>query len=243
MVFFTELLMDWFFEYGKLPNHRLIDACGAADGMPCNPQCSKGRVGQQDLAVNRREHDDDGTDDALKDSSFSKVAAGRGSLAAETLAATMHGHELMRLTLAQLPPAVTYNCTTKGLGSYCTAVSGTGGTYANSSCGGSGCALPPPRPREWPPPPPPPPTAAQAPNILFILSDDLGFNDVSLHGSAQIPTPHIDELGKSGLIMMNYRASHCNLIPIVRKPQPDRAIAPACLQTPTLRVHRLGRQF
>jgi hypothetical protein len=97
-----------------------------------------------------------------------------------------------------------YNCTTQGLGRKCTAV-GAGGTFANSSCGG-GCTMPAPPARQWPPSPPPPAGAAR-PNILFILSDDLGFNDVSLHGSPQIPTPHIDGLARAGLTLLNYHAN------------------------------------
>ena len=42
------------------------------------------------------------------------------------------------------------------------------------------------------------------PNIIFFLADDLGWNDVSYHGSAQIPTPTLDRLANSGVRLSNY---------------------------------------
>lgn len=41
------------------------------------------------------------------------------------------------------------------------------------------------------------------PNFIIILADDLGYADLSLNGSTQIPTPHIDNLAKEGINFTN----------------------------------------
>jgi len=45
------------------------------------------------------------------------------------------------------------------------------------------------------------PLAQRPPNVIVIMADDLGYNDVSLygHGNPAQPTPAIDSLAKNGV--------------------------------------------
>ena len=41
------------------------------------------------------------------------------------------------------------------------------------------------------------------PNFIVILIDDLGYRDVGVYGSKDIPTPHIDDLARGGTRFVN----------------------------------------
>ncbi len=45
--------------------------------------------------------------------------------------------------------------------------------------------------------------AADKPNILIIVADDLGYGDVGFHGGTEIPTPHLDGLAAGGVNLTN----------------------------------------
>ena len=55
------------------------------------------------------------------------------------------------------------------------------------------------------------------PNIVLILSDDLGFNDITFFGGGIeggiIPTPHIDFIGKTGVSFNMAYAGHATCAP------------------------------
>ncbi len=37
------------------------------------------------------------------------------------------------------------------------------------------------------------------PNIVVIVADDMGYADIGVHGSRDIPTPHIDAIARNGV--------------------------------------------
>ena len=40
----------------------------------------------------------------------------------------------------------------------------------------------------------------ERPNVIVIMADDLGYNDVGFHGSKSVKTPHLDKIAASGTI-------------------------------------------
>lgn len=50
------------------------------------------------------------------------------------------------------------------------------------------------------------PEDSRKPNIVFILADDLGINDLSCYGRKDQPTPHLDRLAREG---MRFTSAYC----------------------------------
>ncbi len=71
---------------------------------------------------------------------------------------------------------------------------GFGGTVGNTFAGSQGW---------WPPRPE---AAADAPNVVVILVDDLGFADLGCYGS-EIPTPNLDRLAADGVQFTNFHVT------------------------------------
>ncbi|ATQ42402.1 sulfatase-like hydrolase/transferase [Caulobacter mirabilis] len=61
------------------------------------------------------------------------------------------------------------------------------------------------------------PAAARPPNIVFILVDDLGFNDISFNGGGvadgAVQTPNIDSIGRGGVAFTNGYAGNATCAP------------------------------
>src|SRR4051794_35275778 len=46
--------------------------------------------------------------------------------------------------------------------------------------------------------------AAPRPNIVILLSDDMGWDQVGFNGSKEVPTPHIDAIAREGVKMTQF---------------------------------------
>jgi arylsulfatase A-like enzyme len=71
------------------------------------------------------------------------------------------------------------------------------------------------RPVEWAQGPATPPVGQRPPNIILIVADDLGINDITLtgEGPSGIATPNIDSIGKDGVTFTNGYAGNATCAP------------------------------
>src|SRR5947207_7901387 len=49
--------------------------------------------------------------------------------------------------------------------------------------------------------------AAKRPNIIFLLTDDMGYGDAACYGGRFVPTPNIDRLAKEGTRFTQFYAA------------------------------------
>ena len=54
--------------------------------------------------------------------------------------------------------------------------------------------------------------AAERPNVIFMLTDDLGYADIGCYGATKVETPHVDQLAHEGIKFTAFRtgASICS---------------------------------
>ena len=50
-------------------------------------------------------------------------------------------------------------------------------------------------------------SAADKPNIIVIMADDMGYGDLSCYGATDFETPHIDRLAKEG---QRFTSGYCS---------------------------------
>ncbi|MEI6713886.1 MAG: sulfatase-like hydrolase/transferase [Verrucomicrobiota bacterium] len=76
--------------------------------------------------------------------------------------------------------------------------------------------------------------AAEKPNVIVILADDLGRADYSAFGTKDIRTPHIDRLFAEGMTFENFRANSCVCSPtraaLLTGCHPDRVGVPGVIR-------------
>ncbi len=45
---------------------------------------------------------------------------------------------------------------------------------------------------------------SRKPNIIYILADDLGYNELGCYGQKWIRTPHIDKIAREGILFTQF---------------------------------------
>jgi uncharacterized sulfatase len=50
--------------------------------------------------------------------------------------------------------------------------------------------------------------AADKPNIIWIMADDLGYGDLGCNGQKEVKTPHLDKLAAEGMRLTNFYSGH-----------------------------------
>jgi hypothetical protein len=59
--------------------------------------------------------------------------------------------------------------------------------------------------------------AAPRPNVILIMSDDMGYGDLSSYGGRDIKTPNIDSIGRDGTVSPTATPTVCCAAPRARR--------------------------
>src|SRR6476660_4558840 len=51
--------------------------------------------------------------------------------------------------------------------------------------------------------------SATRPNIVFVLTDDQGYGDLSIHGNTKLKTPHCDAIATAGVQFTQFQVCPC----------------------------------
>ncbi|MFN9846836.1 MAG: sulfatase-like hydrolase/transferase [Alphaproteobacteria bacterium] len=88
---------------------------------------------------------------------------------------------------------------------------------ANVPVGRTQFEIGPPRDVVWQKGPAAPPKTRRQPNIIVIIADDLGYNDISFNGGGvaggTVPTPNIDAIGREGVNFSQAYSGHGTCAP------------------------------
>ena len=89
--------------------------------------------------------------------------------------------------------------------------------------------------------------AAERPNILLIMADDLGYGDLGCYGNSRIKTPHIDRLATEGMRFTDFHSSGAVCSPtraglMTGRYQQRAGISAVIAAAPTSRTHTGGLQ-
>ena len=57
-------------------------------------------------------------------------------------------------------------------------------------------------------------SGANQPNVILMMADDLGYNDLSCYGSKRQKTPVLDQLAKDGVRLTSFYAGAAGFTPL-----------------------------
>ena len=79
-------------------------------------------------------------------------------------------------------------------------------------------------------------SAAEKPNVIYILADDLGYGEVGYNGQEMIQTPELDAMAKDGMRFANHYCGNQRREKSATAIYTDRFLVPASPPQPLVRI-------